>query len=576
MGTGLAPGVGCGVAYRVEPKHPAFYRIRITRDQIPAELGRFHSAVERARDQYREDKKRLEERLGSDHSHIIEAHLLMLEDRGLVEEVERRIREELDSSEKAVRHVADQLLAAYESLADEFFKERSFDFREVIERLVSNLLPLDPEEETRPTEDLILVGAEIGLGVLARFPLDLVRGLVVGKSGNTSHLAIVARSLQIPVVSGLGGVRDQIATGDYLSVDGERGVVEIGNSPEFLHTARARSTALVSPGSVATDREPCISVDGERIYLLANAEFGREIEPAVRLGAEGIGLFRSEYLYMMHRGGSRPSEDAEAELFRGVCSAMGDRPVVIRTLDLAERNGSGLFAGEEAAVLGLRGIRLSLRKPDVFRPQVRAIVRAREHGDLRIVLPMVSSPDEVVQGRALIRDVERELGVPEARAIPVGVLVEVPAAVITLESIAPHCDFLAVGTNDLIQYTLAAGRLNEEIAYLYNPLHPAVLQSLKRIVQVGEDKGLPVTVCGEMAAHPLYASVLVGLGYRRLSMTAFAIPRVKEALRELSAKWLAERVSELIALQSLEEIQTFVQEHLVSGLRSLSAELPAR
>jgi phosphoenolpyruvate-protein phosphotransferase (PTS system enzyme I) len=575
-GTGVAPGIGYGVAYRVEPKHPTFFRIRISSDEVPAELERFHSAVERARDQYQRDKETLEERLGSDHSHIIEAHLLMLEDRGLVEEVERRIRVHLDSSEKAVRHVADQLLSAYESLDDQFFKERGFDFREVIERLVNNLIPLAPEQEAQPTEDLILVGSELGLGVLARFPLESVRGLVVGKSGDTSHLAIVARSLQIPVVSGLGGLREHIATGDYLAIDGESGIVEVGASPELLERAKERATILAASAPIPVDREPCITLDGERVYLLANAEFSREVEPAVQLGAEGIGLFRSEYVYMMQRGGARPGEDAETELFRSICSTMGHRPVVVRTLDLAERNGGGFFAGEEVAALGLRGIRLSLRKPEVFRPQVRAIVRARQYGDLRIVLPMVTSADEVVQGRALIREVEEELGVSASRAIPVGVLVEVPAAVFTLESIAPHCDFLAVGTNDLIQYTLAAGRLNEEIAYLYNPLHPAVLHSLQRIVQVGEDLGLPVTVCGEMAAHPLHASVLIGLGYRRLSMTALAIPRVKQRLRQVSAGKLAAQVSELIGLRSLEDIQAFVKEHLAADLEPLATELPSR
>ncbi len=575
MGTGLAPGVGCGVAYRVEPKQPTFYRIRITPDEVQAELDRLRSAVERARSQYHRDREKLEERLGSDHAHIIEAHLLMLEDRALLDEVERRIRERLDSSEKAVRYVADQLLAAYESLDDRFFKERGFDFREVIERLVANLLPLGPEGEVQPTEDLILVGSELGLGVLARFPLDLVRGLVVGKSGDTSHLAIVARSLRIPIVSGVVGLREQIATGDYLAIDGASGRVEIGVSSEFLEQVRSRSGVSPVSDSPRADREPCLTLDGERVFLYANAEFSREVEPALHLGAEGIGLFRSEYVYMMQRSGVSPNEDDEMDLFRSVGEAMGDHPVVIRTLDLAERNGAGFAAGEEVAALGLRGIRLSLRKPEVFRSQVRAILRAREYGDLRIVLPMVTSPDEVIQGRALIREAERELGISSGRAIPVGVLVEVPAAVFTLESIAPHCDFLAVGTNDLIQYTLAAGRLNEEIAYLYNPLHPAVLYSLKRILQVGNEFGLPVTVCGEMAAHPLHASVLVGLGYRRLSMTALSIPRIKETLRGVATHELAKQVSHLISLRSLEDIQAFVREHLVSKLGTLSTELPA-
>jgi phosphoenolpyruvate-protein phosphotransferase (PTS system enzyme I) len=559
-GKGLAPGVAWGVAYRIEPRHPDYFRIRIAREEIEAEVARFRQAIARTREQYLVDKRKFEAVVGTEHSYIIDAHLLMLEDRLLLEEIERRIAELLDSPEKAIRHVADELLAVYDSLEDSFFRERAFDFEEVIDRILANLTELGSDQEPAIEEDLILVGSEVGLSVLSRFPLGRVKGLVLTRGGETSHIVIVARSLRIPVVSGIENLRERIRTGDLLLADGNRGRVEVNVPAEDAGRYVSEIGLAGTPPPLGGDREPCTTADGERVFLYANMEFLGEVAPAFDLGAEGIGLFRSEFFHLSRSGGSS-DEEHEFLLYRQVAEAAGERPVVIRTLDIARQSDSRSSAGEEVAALGLRGIRLSLRRPEVFRAQVRAIVRARGFGDLRIVLPMISSVDELIQGRALIGEVEDEVGGGEPR-IPVGVLLEVPAAILTLEAIAAHCDFLAVGTNDLIQYLLAAGRLNEEISDLYNPLHPAVLQSLYRVVEVAGKTNLSVTVCGEMAAHPLHASILVGLGYRCFSMNAFAIPSIKATLRAYEASALRDLTAELLGLAALRDIEKFVGENL--------------
>ncbi len=573
QGKALSPGLVFGTAYRVEPQHPAFFRLSISPKDVSVELKRFRKALKRSRQQYLRDKKKLEKAVGKEHAAIIDAHLLMLEDPWLLEEIEKGIRENLESPEKAIQHVADNLLDVYRSLVDPFFRERSSDFEEVVQRLIWNLTELVVGEDPDLPDDLILVAPEIGLGVLARFPLEKIKGLVLTRAGETSHVAIIARSYQIPVVSGIENIREEVRTGDRLLLDGFSGTVEVGVGPESLVKARSKKDSAAEAGlTKKSDRKPCLTLDGERVFLYANTEFGSEVAAALKAGAEGIGLFRSEYLYMSQKN-QVLDEEGHFLLYRELAETVKQRPAVIRTLDIADPSRSEYAAGEEGSALGLRGIRVSLRDPDTFKVQIRAILRAREHGNLRIVLPMISSVDEIIESRKLIEEVEKELGVALLNddRVAVGVLLEVPAAILTLEAIARYCDFVAVGTNDLIQYTLAAGRLEEEIAYLYNPLHPALLRCLDTVVKVARANDITATVCGEMAAHPIYAAVLVGLGFRHLSMTSVAIPAVKRAIRKYSAADLKEKVDELMSLTRLSEITTFVQKTFIQRLEKESA-----
>ncbi len=447
-GFGLSGGTAVGTAYRIESQQPAFFRIRINSDEVDQELKRFKKAVKNVRKQYLWDKKRFESAVGREHSYIFDVHILMLEDKKLLEDVEKRISTLLDSPEKALRFVADRLTKAYHSLEDPFFRERGTDFEEVVERIQTNLLQLDRVQDRIPDEDLILVGNRIGLSVLARFSLDRIKGLVVTRAGNTSHVSIIARSYRIPVVSGIENLRDLIQTGDVLKVDGDEGVVEICEADARPPKALKPETRELPINHIG----PCILQDDRQIFLYGNTEFSSEVAPTLRFGAEGIGLFRSEFLYMKH-GSFVLDEDKHYAVYRELAESLGDRTAAVRTLDIAEETGASIRqeAGEEGAVLGLRGIRFSLKNPDMFKAQIRAILRASKHGNLRIVLPMVSSVDEILAAREMINQIYSSLGDSGPCPVPVGALIEVPSAVLTLESIAGVSDFLAVGTNDLIE-----------------------------------------------------------------------------------------------------------------------------
>jgi len=556
-GAGLSAGIGVGTAYRIESQQPTFFRIRIRPDEVDQELTRLIKAIKQSRKQYLRDKKRFESAVGGRHSYIFDVHVLMLEDKKFLEDVRRRITEHLDSPERAVQYVADLLSKAYYTLDDPFFRERGSDLEEVVERIQSNLLELDPAQDRIPDEDLILAGSRIGLSVLARYPLERVKGLVLSRAGKTSHVAIIARSYRIPVVSGIENIRELIRTGDILRIDGSRGTVEIFEAgTELPEAVEAESRELP-----AYESGPCILRDQRQVYLYANTEFSSEVDIALRFGAEGIGLFRSEFLYMKH-GSFVLDEEKHYSVYRDLARNLGDRVATIRTLDIAEEAGAGnrREAGEEGAVLGLRGIRFSLKKPEMFRAQVRAILRASQYGQLRIVLPMISSVDEILEARSIIEEVNTSLGNEAPCPVPVGALIEVPSAVLILDSIAEVSDFLAVGTNDLIQYILAVGRLNEEVSDLYNPLHPAVLKSLQKVVMAGMEYKRPVFVCGEMAAHPVFSAVLVGLGFQNLSMNAVAIPQIKKTLSCFEFSELRDLASRLITAYRLADIRNLVEE----------------
>lgn len=566
-GVGLSPGVSMGTAYEVEPQIVALYPIRIASDEVTRELERLRAALKESRLQLEKARRKLEAELGKEHSHIIDAHLLILEDPVLLEEIERKIKEELQSPERAVREAAEKWISAYRSLEDPFFRERGSDVEEVVQRLISNLMELDSQGHEGLPEDLILVVSEASLFLLVEYPLEKVKGLVVKRGGTTSHGIIIARSYQIPVVAGIQNLKEVIRTGDTLIVDGTSGMVQVRPSEREIrnYQARVRQEQKIQQELVG-DTSPCLTSDGQRIYLYANVEIDSEVSLGLKLGGGGIGLFRTEYVYMKDK--QKPvSEEQQFKIYKHLATVVAGRPAHIRTLDFGgERHPYfSPILGETDTALGLRGIRFSLRYPDIYREQIRAILRGSAYGNLKIVLPMVSDVDEVVQARRLIQVAKEELleeGVAFNEEIEVGIMVEVPAAVIMLESLCPHVDFLAVGTNDLIQYTLAASRTDDRIAHLFKPLHPAVLKSLHRVAQVAAAEGVLALICGEVASHPVYARLLIGMGFRHLSMSPFAIPEVKGRLREISCLEAAAMVEEVLRQATLEEVEDYVNEFM--------------
>ena len=556
-----------GTAYEVEPQIVALYPIRIASDEVTRELERLRAALKESRLQLEKARRKLEAELGKEHSHIIDAHLLILEDPVLLEEIERKIKEELQSPERAVREAAEKWISAYRSLEDPFFRERGSDVEEVVQRLISNLMELDSQGHEGLPEDLILVVSEASLFLLVEYPLEKVKGLVVKRGGTTSHGIIIARSYQIPVVAGIQNLKEVIRTGDTLIVDGTSGMVQVRPSEREIrnYQARVRQEQKIQQELVG-DTSPCLTSDGQRIYLYANVEIDSEVSLGLKLGGGGIGLFRTEYVYMKDK--QKPvSEEQQFKIYKHLATVVAGRPAHIRTLDFGgERHPYfSPILGETDTALGLRGIRFSLRYPDIYREQIRAILRGSAYGNLKIVLPMVSDVDEVVQVRRLIQVAKEELleeGVAFNEEIEVGIMVEVPAAVIMLESLCPHVDFLAVGTNDLIQYTLAASRTDDRIAHLFKPLHPAVLKSLHRVAQVAAAEGVLALICGEVASHPVYARLLIGMGFRHLSMSPFAIPEVKGRLREISCLEAAAMVEEVLRQATLEEVEDYVNEFM--------------
>ncbi|MDA2933534.1 phosphoenolpyruvate--protein phosphotransferase [Acidobacteria bacterium AH-259-D05] len=566
-GIGLSPGVAIGTACEVEPQTIVFYRTRIAAKEVSKELKRFRAALEKSRQQLEHLRRKFEAELGKEHTYIIDAHLLILDDFQLLEEIENKVQEERYSPERAVRETAEKWLSVYRSLDDPFFRERGSDVEEVIERIIANLMKLSSRNQDGLPEELILIVPEVSLFLLAEYPIEQVKGLVVRRGGPTSHGVIIARSYQIPVVSGIQNIKEVVRTGDTLIVDGVTGIVRVRPSGREIKSCKAqirkeekRRLTLVG------DSSPCVTADGRRIFVYANAEIYSEVSAGLRLGGEGIGLFRSEYLYMKEKKGPA-SEEQQFRIYKRLAKAVKDRSAVIRTLDLGNERHPYFSAilGDEESALGLRGIRMSLRHPEIYREQIRAILRASAFGNLKIVLPMVSSVEEVAEARRLIQSAQKELlgeGVAIDEGIEIGVMIEVPAAVIMLEALCAHADFFAVGTNDLIQYTLAAGRSEDRLAHLFNPLHPAVLKSLYHMAQVVAKQDSMVLVCGEIAAHPIYATLLVGMGFQHLSMNAIAIPEIKQRLREISYLESREVLTEVLKLVTLEEIEAFVSQHI--------------
>ena len=565
-GIGLSPGVSIGTAYEVEPQIAAFYPIRIASDEVSSELKRLHAALKESRRQLEKAKEKFEAELGKEHSYIIDAHLLILEDPLLLKEVEKKIQEELQSPERAVREAAEHWISVYRSLEDPFFRERGSDVEEVVQRLIFNLMELDPHGHEGLPEDLILVVSEASLFLLVEYPLERVKGLVVKKGGTTSHGIIIARSYQIPVVGGIQNLTEVIRTGDTLIVDGTSGMVRVRPSEKEIRSYEAVRKEQKLQQELVGDTSPCLTSDGQRIFLYANAEIDSEVPLGLRLGGEGIGLFRSEYIYMKDK--EKPvSEEHQFEMYKNLAAVVGNRPAHIRTLDFGGEKHPYFspILGETDTALGLRGIRLSLRYPEIYRDQIRAILRGSAYGNLKIVLPMISDVDEVVQARRLIQGAKEELleeGVAFNEEIEVGIMVEVPAAVIMLKALCPHVDFFAVGTNDLIQYTLAASRTDDRMANLFQPLHPAVLKSLYRVAQVAAAEGVLALVCGEVASHPVYARLLIGMGFRHLSMSPIAIPEVKGRLREISSREAGEMVEDVLRKATLEEVEDYVNEFM--------------
>jgi phosphoenolpyruvate-protein phosphotransferase (PTS system enzyme I) len=565
-GLGVSDGIVVGRVLRIHNGARHIYRATLEEADVEREARRWRAAVRLARRQLLKIKARAEKELGAEHAYIFEAHLLMLEDQKLLNDVESFIRLERVNAEWAVKVVGDRILAVYAEVKDNYLRERGSDVEDVMQRI---LVALSGEGAgyRKLTEGAVVVSEDLLPSAVAELDFKYARAIATDAGGWTSHTAIIARGLGIPAVVGLREFYRRARTGDPVIVDAFSGEIILYPSKETLAhynslTADARQAGLAVTDSATSG--PLRTEDGVDVVLRANLELPSEFEGVHRFGARGVGLYRSEFL-LSQRGGQMPPEDEQCEAYREIAGLAGADGATIRLFDLGGDKAAGAFAdAERNPALGLRAIRYSLRHEGDLRTQVRAILRAGAHGRLSIVLPMISDLTDVRRARRIIDEeraalTQRGISVGEVRT---GAMIEVPAAVLLADKIAREVDFFSLGTNDLVQYLLAVDRGNDEVADWFRSLHPSVLASIKRTIEAARAASIPVVVCGEMASTPAYAAILLGLGATELSMTISAIPRVRRTVAGINVRELKEIAEACLDGETADDVEELVRVRL--------------
>jgi len=540
---------------------------RCTVDDPQAEIDRFRRALDTARHQLDEVQQHVSATADEQTGRIFEFHRMMLEDDELVSTVEEKIATEHCNAEAAVSDVIGQWVSHFESLDDELMSARAADVRDVGNRLLAVLMGVDLSQLSQLPEPVIVVAEDLVPSETALMDRTRVRGLCTALGGSTSHTAILARMWGIPAVVGVGEEILAVPSGTILALDGESGVVEVNPSPETVRAYRARQERLTAVQAKALERatEPALTRDGHRVEVVANIGDVDSAHEAISYGAEGVGLLRTEFLYLGRT--TLPDEEEQFAAYRAIAEVMGQRPLIVRTLDVGgDKQLPYLDIGTELnPFLGVRAIRLCLERPDIFQPQLRAILRAGVGHNVKVMFPMVATRGEVLQARAALDQARRDLaadGIPHVDQLEVGIMVETPAAAIAADVLAPEVDFFSIGSNDLTQYTLACDRGNERVSYLYHPLDPAVLRLIRNVIEAGHAAGRWVGVCGEMAGQRLAIPILLGLGLDEFSMTPRTIPVAKQLIRQLDRGQAQALAQEVLALGDAAEVEARVTDFL--------------
>jgi phosphotransferase system enzyme I (PtsI) len=556
----VSPGVALGRAI-VFREHSFDIRFRVSSEAVDQELARLERARERSRRQLIAIKERIARTAGPDHAYLFEAQLLMLDDPMLVDRTAALVRLERLNAEWAVRRAADELAVLFDEAADPYLRERRGDLADVTGRLRLNLRP-----QSAPAElllglagPIVLVADELAPSMAAQVDWGRVVGFVTDVGSWTYHTAILARSLHVPAVVGLHDASGRIPMGAMLAIDGTSGDVIVNPSRDEVAQVEARRHQQAAAEQALEEYRhlPAVTRDGVHIRVEANIELPAEIRVARDHGAEGIGLYRAEFLLASEAGGEALTEEAQYVVYRDVVEQMAPGRVTVRTFDVGENQlypGGVAEAGRD--VLGLRGIRLSLANRDLFKMQLRALLRAARHGSLRVMFPFVTNADEIRAARAVLHDAAGELrarGEPPPN-VPVGIMIEVPSAAVTADLLASEADFFSVGSNDLIQCCLAVDRTDDRVSRLYEPRHPAVLRILRHVSRSARRAGIPLALCGEMAADPAGLALLIGLGVTEFSMTPTAIPLAKQLIRSLCADDARRAAARALRSRTVEEV----------------------
>ncbi len=576
-GVPVNPGIAIGNVWIKEAPIILPKKKELTPSEIKEEIKFFRESIQAVKKDILEMKKKLAEQVGTEASLVFDSHLLLLEDQEFTKEIENTINQGYTLS-WSLSIVREKFLKIFEKIEDEYIRERVYDICDVISRIqkkISNFQP--PKPPQKGEQNIVLVAYDLlPSEIPPLFELNGLKGIVLQRGSKTAHSIILAKSLGIAIVIGVKGLLSKVKNGDKIVVDGRSGEIMIEPSSSFLTVInkRKKEMEMQKEEALAEVQMPSRTADGYPFTLLANIEMAEESEIAIKNGAEGIGLFRSEFFLLNSR--VFPSEESQFNYYRKAIEKISKRRFVIRTFDVG---GEKVFSyeGEKETnpALGLRAIRLMLKRRELLIPQLRAILRASSYGDVKILIPMLTSFEELRDFKVLVEDVKESLrkeGIPFNENIEIGVMIEVPASAFLSDLIAKNTDFLSIGTNDLIQYTLAIDRTNQNVSYLYNPLHPSVLRILKFVKESGEKNGKMVYVCGEMSSEPLYAIILLGMGINVFSMNPLYIPIVKRALRKIEMKKAKEIVQKAFE-ESPEKMESLLLREIESNFGEALKEM---
>jgi phosphotransferase system enzyme I (PtsI) len=559
QGIGVSPGVATGPAFLRTTEEDRWVERNIADDEVAREIARFEEALIETRRQLHDIRRQVSNAIGQEKTSIFDAHLLVVDDRVLVDEVIRGLTVYKKNVETVLRIVFERYAQALQRMDDDYLRERAVDIRDVSRRILRNLSGAAPDALSQLDRPCILIANDLTPSEAATLNKEKILGFATDLGSPTSHTAIMARALNVPAIVGLHDVSVRVSRGDTVLIDGSKGILIIHPTREDLErygkVEKARKTWQSSLDLLRD--APAETLDGYYIQLSANIELPSDSDAVLASGASGVGLFRTEYLYLSNK--HLPSEDEQAAIYDELARRVAPEHAVIRTLDL----GGDKFLStvkmpqEMNPFMGWRAIRFCLAHPEIFKTQLRAILRASARGNVKLMYPMISSLDEVLKANQLLEECKEELkarGIPFDPEIDIGVMIEVPSAALTAHLIAPHVDFFSLGTNDLVQYTLAVDRVNERIAYLYQPTHPAIIRLIKNTIDVGHQNGIWTGICGEMAASPLMVPLLIGLGVDELSVSPSAVPLVKDIVRKLRYSQAEELAQLALERESAQEI----------------------
>jgi phosphoenolpyruvate-protein phosphotransferase (PTS system enzyme I) len=556
-GIAASNGIAIAKAYRLVEPDFSFDKKAI---QSPEEeVARFQAALATAKSELEQIRDRAGSELGADKAAIFDAHLLVLSDPELISPIEDKINTDSVNAEHALKETADMFISMFESMDNEYMKERAADIRDVTKRVLARLLGVQIPNPSMVTEEVIIVAEDLTPSDTAQLNRNYVLGFTTDIGGRTSHSAIMARSMEIPAVVGTKTVTETINNGDLVVVDGLKGEVHINPTPEVLEEYRKVQAEYAKQKAewAKLVNEKTVTADGHHVELAANIGTPKDLKGVVENGGEAVGLYRTEFLYMDRD--QLPTEEEQYTAYKAVLEGMEGKPVVVRTLDIGgDKELPYLNLPKEMnPFLGYRAIRLCLEQEDIFRPQLRALLRASVHGNLKIMFPMIATLDEFRKAKAILEDEKKNLaneGVQVAEGIELGIMVEIPSTAIIADQFAKEVDFFSIGTNDLIQYTMAADRMNQQVSYLYQPYNPSILRLVKMVIDAAHKEGKWAGMCGEMAGDETAIPILLGLGLDEFSMSATSILKARSLIRDLSKSDMEDLAAKVVGMGTTEEV----------------------